>query len=148
MNDLTPEMIKAVQEIATKAAEAVYAQKGTQYGVATVPAHSHNGIDSNIIPGASLEGFIPLQGTNGGVISPDVLLSQYVNNAYGTGGPPDSIYAPRLNIIYGNEGGGQPTFNGGNALEGTMVFFNNTTGPRNQIWVFAAGAWHGVNLPL
>lgn len=49
-----------VKNEARKAAEEVYAEKGTQFDVATVPVHIHNGVDapsldeSSIIPGTKL----------------------------------------------------------------------------------------------
>lgn len=56
-NDKTPLSRSDIEAIARQAAEEVYKERGTQYGVPTVPYHIHNGIDSpeitqtNILPG-------------------------------------------------------------------------------------------------
>lgn len=50
-----------VQKDARDIAEKVYAEKGTSYGVAKVPLHYHNGIDSPTLiqPAVSYIGFVP-----------------------------------------------------------------------------------------
>lgn len=150
MMQLDPETIKAIQQIATEAAEAVYAKEGSQYGVARVPAHTHNGVDSNNIVPTSVTGFLPLPATLDGVVNPIVLQNQIVtqgNTSRGYGrfesvGQSSFPIFP-MPIIYGNGAGTDSEFQGGEAPEGTLIFFNN--GPTiSGLWIRSGGNWFGI----
>lgn len=47
------------EEQVRQIASSVYDNLDTQYGVAKVPAHSHNGVDTNNIPLSSISNFFP-----------------------------------------------------------------------------------------
>lgn len=69
MATIDPEILKAIQQEAYKAAEQVYASKGTMFGVADIPTHTHNQIDSVGIPN-----LLPIPNSGNGVLSTSTLL--------------------------------------------------------------------------
>lgn len=144
-----------------KIASEVYFELGTQYGVASIPTHSHNNIDTNSIPALSVNGFQALSGKNGpsvatsGVLSPKALGNQGVAQGstligYGylaTGKIAQFITFP-VPIIYGHGVGVDSAFNGGIAPAGTILLFNNP-GTSTQLWANIDGTnagWHSVTL--
>lgn len=66
---IDPNLLEIIQQEATKAAKAVYADKGTMFGVADTPTHSHNNVDSTQLPFLNT---IPSVGS--GVLSPTQLI--------------------------------------------------------------------------
>lgn len=82
---ISPDMLEIIQQEARKQAEAVYAQKGTQYNVPDVPTHTHNSVDSVQLPS-----FNSIPNSGNGVLSPTKLIgvldggvtaSQQINQA-------------------------------------------------------------------
>lgn len=85
-----------VQNEARQIAQQVYADKGTRYGVATVPTHTHTGVDANrinqkdIIQGLKYTALIVLDATEtitiGGIFNPTRISFQgfAANNADGS----------------------------------------------------------------
>lgn len=71
-------LLEIIQQEAKKAAQNVYATEGTRYGVADVPTHTHNNIDTGSVPASSVTGFVPLPAQLGDMLSPDTLGSQVV----------------------------------------------------------------------
>jgi len=148
---IDPKLLEIIQQEAKKAAQDVYNQKGTQYNIPSVPTHSHNNIDSPSLPATSINGFAPLPATVGGVVSPGTLGNQGVaqgaiNVGYGylATGVQASFLAYPLTVIYGHGAGADSAFNGGDAPEGTVLFFNNGDNQAlNQLWVRAGGKWRG-----
>lgn len=100
---ISAELLEVIQQEATKAAEKVYASKGTQYGIASVPTHTHNGVDSNLVPITSIEAIEVLPAIANGVVSPTVLgLGQVVDNPAESGlGNPATIPILAIPVIYG-----------------------------------------------
>lgn len=148
---IDPKLLEIIQQEAKKAAEDVYNSKGTLFNVAQVPAHAHNNIDSKSIPPTSVDGFVPLPATSGGVVSPTTLGNQGVgqgsiNVGYGylaTGTQASFVSFP-VTTIYGHGVGTDSAFNAGDAPEGTMIFFNNGDSQAlNQLWVRIGGKWRG-----
>lgn len=54
--DLYNKIQPLVMQDAKRAAEEVYSQKGTRYGVAEVPRHEHNGSDAPLLPFDNITG--------------------------------------------------------------------------------------------
>ena len=150
------ELLQLIQTEARKQAEAVYAEKGTMFNVADVPTHTHNNIDSVSIPSTSVDGFYPLSsapnilGSEGGILAPANLGNQIVTQGSHLRGygrfqsvGNSSFTTFPLVIINGNGVGVDSQFNGGNAPEGTMIFFNNGS-TISGLWVRSGGQWYGV----
>lgn len=78
MEKIDSKLLEVIRQEATKAAEKVYASKGTQYGVANVPTHVHNGVDSVSIPPTSIDNFATLPSGLSGVLSRVALGTQVV----------------------------------------------------------------------
>jgi hypothetical protein len=79
------ELQSLIRQIATQ----VYNELGTKFGVAQIPTHTHNGVDSNQVTSINVGGFLPLPATSGGVINDKVLGDEIViqgetRNGYGT----------------------------------------------------------------
>ncbi len=148
---LDPALLEIIQIEAKKAAQDVYAVQGTQYNVAAVPTHTHNGVDSLNFPALNLSGFYALPSTPGGVVSPGLLGNQGVaqgstNIGYGyqaTGAQATFPVFP-VPIIYGHGVGVDSQFNGGSAPEGSIVIFDNP-GSVHQIWWRSGGDWWGAD---
>lgn len=135
---ITPEMLAIIQNEARKIAEEVYATKGTQYNVANVPAHSHNGVDSNHLSLSSIDGVLTL-GAQPNILGEDgamfcnlnlgnqVVTQGNTERGFGVFGTVSqaSFYTLPIPVIYGNGVGVDSAFNGGDAPDGTMVFFSN-----------------------
>lgn len=108
-----------VQNEARKIATEVYNTLGTQYGVAEVPTHTHNGVDSLQITPYAVTGFLPLPSTEDGVVSPAVLRANTViqgnsSNSYTNQTVSQSPTLPiyPIPIIYGGGGTESLTFTG------------------------------------
>lgn len=158
---INADLLEAIQVESRKQAEAVYAEKATQYGVSTTPDHHHNGIDSTQLDASSVTDFQPYPSQNpSGVFSPTILKGQAVNNPT-TGaiaGPqtPAVLYGVPIPIIYGYGADVIPptdpnsTFHGGTAPLGSAVLFVN---PSNAVQLFFrldregfTEGWWGVDL--
>ncbi len=148
---IEPEILQAIRDEAKKAAEDVYNQKGNQFGVNQTPTHSHNGVDSPILPTTSVGGFLPLPATIGGVVSPDILVNQsivqgpsYRGYGYLSGTSQTVFPVYPIPVIYGHGVGDDSEFNGGKAPAGTVIFFEN--GPTIAgLWVNIDGTtWRGT----
>jgi len=136
----------------------LYQQYATKYGVASVPLHTHNGVDSPTIGNESVFNFtrlpasestpqyIPAGATGPGVASLSQLAGQVIDNPVGSAlGNPSTVFVMPLPIVWGQGVGVQSQFNGGNAPEGsTLVFHNSETRALNQFWWRADGKWYGV----
>lgn len=150
MNILDPQLTAYIQSEALRIAQEVYTQNGTQYGVGNIPIHIHNNIDAPNIPPISVTGFLNLPATYGGVVAPTTLGNQIVTQGSSSrgfgrfqsvGNATFPIYP--IPIIYGNGGGVDSEFNGGQAPEGTVVFFNN--GPASSgLYIRSGGSWFGI----
>jgi len=102
----------------------------SQYSVNRVPVHAHNGIDSPNLDPHSVNGFVGLPSNSTPAASAGVLglLGQQTVN-----GPPDTnasfnpptVVVYPIPIIYGFGVGDQSAFNGGEAPQGTVLFFDN-----------------------
>lgn len=119
-------------------AEEVYANKGTRFGVADVPTHEHNGVDSSILPSSSIDQFVPLPADEGGVANIDILNGETINDSKQASGNLASaftspvIYVDPIPTIYGS---GLEEFNGGEAPAGTQVAFVNPDTLTIQLWM-------------
>lgn len=118
---------------------ALYTQYATKYGVAEVPLHKHNGADAPILTAQSLDPFVPLTASSGGVADPVILGGETINDTTQASNPglagtknTPAIYVNPLPIIYGREVPGSPPteqiFNGGTAPIGTAIIFANPVG--------------------
>lgn len=78
-------------------------QQQAQYSVSKTPVHTHNNIDSPNVPAENVIGFQPLPGVGMGVVSPDWLNGQSVNNLPETTATFDfpKVIAYPLAVIYG-----------------------------------------------
>lgn len=136
----------------------LYQQEATKYGVSSTPLHRHNGADSPTLPAASLDPFLPLPATKGGIANPTVLNGEKINDTNQANNPQlagstnsATIYVDPLPLIYGT---GTQGFNGGSAPYGTIVIFANplgdtATGSGVELWVranaapnFSGGTFH------
>ncbi len=147
-NNLIPIIEKIATDIANKIVTETLAK--AQYSVPAVPDHHHNGSDASILDPLATKGFQLLPATSGGVVSPGVMGNQSITqgpNVAGFGylagigtGFPFNIYP--VPIIYGNGVGVDSEFNGGDAPEGTVLFFEN--GPTiSGMWVKTNSGWRG-----
>lgn len=134
------EMEKQIRDIARAEAQAVYNDLGTMYGVASVPAHSHNGVDSNPIPGENA-GFFVLPATEGSFIQ------VAKDDGYSVSGAPTpysntpaKIITPLIPCITSSG-----DFFGGLAIPGTVIVADEIAGP-TTLWVYVNGNWQGVTL--
>lgn len=133
-------LLALIRAEAQKIAEEVYRNNASQFGVANTSFHTHNNIDSSIIPQFQLV-------SNGaaGVLSPSNTVGQQVNTNPATlvGKGNSAIYTVPLPIIYGHGSGSASAFNGGDAPDGTLLFFNNGA-TISGLWVRSAGNWFGI----
>lgn len=145
-------MLAIIQQEARKAAEAVYNENGTKYGVAQVPAHSHNGVDSVQIDPSGMTGFNFLSSQGNGVLSPTNIGDRIVfwNQAKIDSGGISSPLGYRsqfptfpLVIINGDLGEESLPFQGGEAPDGTLIAYK--TGDQWQLWFRLWGTWHGIS---
>lgn len=139
-----------VRQIAQEVAEQVYQTYGSRWGVNQTPAHYHTPADSNTIPPTSVDGFVPLPASTGGVVNASTLGNQIVTQGNSTRGYGKFTTVSQatfpvypLVIVNGNGVGVDSEFNGGDAPEGTLVFFNNGT-TISGLWVRSDGQWFGV----
>ena len=137
------------KEIQTEFAK-LYHQYANKYGVASVPLHRHNGSDSPIIGNASIFNFTALPATPGGVANEDVLDAQVINNpaqnADGNKNPnPANIYVMPIPIIYSSSGVGPGSaFEGGDAPQGTLVFFDGANATLSGLWAKTQNGWYRI----
>lgn len=80
-NTFMEQIRQMAREEARKIATEVYTQLGTRYGVAKVPTHTHDGVDSVGLGASAIDQFEPLPATEGGVASPGILGSQTINES-------------------------------------------------------------------
>lgn len=106
------------------------AAQQAQYTVTRVPVHSHNSIDSPTLNPTSVQGFTPLPSNETPTASAGVLgllAGQTVGgppNTNASFNPPSVVVYP-IPIIYGYGVGVHSAFNGGEAPQGTVLFFDN-----------------------
>lgn len=124
-------------------------QKEQQFELSKIQNHLHSGTDAPKIPPSSVSSFIPVTSTPGGVFAGNILGGQAIlaNGQQFDPPIPQAIYLPPVPIIAGHGVGVDSQFNGGTALDGTMVYFNNLSAV-NQLWIMVDGTWHGVDFPL
>lgn len=125
---------KEIRDMATKIANEVYDTKATQYGVADIPFHIQNGIDSPKLDGNSLKVFSNLSTSPNGVINSSLLNQQeysYLGYPFNAPSAPP-IYVAPLPIIQGIVGGND-SFGGGEAPLGSLVLFF-TAGTFCELW--------------
>ena len=119
----------------------------SRYGVAQVPFHTHNGIDSPQLPQ-----FQPASSGPSGVFSPKNIAPQQVvnlNPTTGIGNP--NVQVMPVPIIYGAGGGVSSQFDGGDAPLGTIILFQNDPSVIQLWWrvystVAGAPRWYGVDV--
>lgn len=117
--------------------------RNKQFNYSKIQNHEHNGSDTPKIPISSINESIPITGTVGGVFDSVILDTQKVNNEYTTDKKnPSTVYELPVNVIYGYGVGVHSGFNGGDALPGTMVFFDNSTNSR--LWIKTVNGWYGI----
>lgn len=138
-----------VANVAKQQATAVFNDLGTQYNVGKVPTHMHNGVDSLKIPATSVEQFQLLPATDGGVANPTVLGNQVITQGstergYGNLATVSQAVFPvfPIPIIYGNGVGVDSQFNGGDAPDGTVVFFDNGL-TLSGLYIKTSNGWYG-----
>lgn len=112
----------------------------SQYNVVPIPAHIHNGIDSNRLPPTSVINFVPLPTNNGATQETSgVLSANNVGYSDGSASLNAKVATFPYNVIYpvpviqGYGVGGFSQFNGGIAPVGTLILFNNST-IVNELW--------------
>lgn len=121
----------------------------SQYNVAAVQSHLHDGIGSTKIPPTSVTNFVPLPANNTGVIDTSGVLSSF---NIGTATPPYGIIYP-IPVVRGEGVGDFSAFNGGAAPLGSFISFlpPDTTIEAPQLWIQLEDAtgdptWYGVDL--
>lgn len=148
--------------MATDIATKIVTQKlqEAQYTVARIPDHHHNGTDSSVLEPTSNSAFSPLpstftgQASTAGVVNSSLLGNQVVGQGSQTVGYGNSVtgtnqnskgifYTSPIPVIYGSGVGTDSQFNGGDAPQGTMIFFSNGT-TISGLWVkLNDGTWAG-----
>lgn len=137
--EIQPMVQKEVRDIATQ----VYKEMAAKYGVAEVPYHEHNGVDSAKIPPSSLTSYIPIDvSTVGTVFKYATSIGQGIFAA--------GITPGILPLVVISGGGVPPAdeFQGGEADDGTIVVFTNVDTLAVELWVKVGSFWRGVDLPL
>lgn len=120
--------------------ETLYKQYATKYGVASVPLHRHNGADSPTLSPSSIDSYLPLPGTSGGVASPDVLTDGQVvndtnqanNSQLAATVTSQTIYVDPFPILYDTESDG---FQGGEAPIGTSLIVASPSEEGVTLWL-------------
>lgn len=135
-----------VRQIAQQVATQVYQQLGSRFGVNQTPTHTHNGIDSPTLPQ-----FNQVNSGPGGVLSAENTAGQLVNVSPTSPNNYSNIFSVPIPIIYGNGVGAASQFNGGEAVDGTLIIFMNDP-VAIQLWWRATGTvpgasrWYGVDV--
>lgn len=95
----------------------LYDKRATQFGVSKTPFHTHNNVDSPILPASSLQPFSPIPANEGGAASPYILGGQFINNSEQASnlnlvGKSNSslIYVDSIPVIYGTGSATSITF--------------------------------------
>lgn len=115
-----------------------------QFTVSKIPAHKHNGTDTNRLPISSIEESIALQGKGNGMLSPSILLGRKVNNEFLSNTKnPNAIYILPINVIYGYGAAEYSTFSFGDVLPGTIVFFDNGV-TLSGLYIKTFTGWYGI----
>lgn len=139
-----------VTRIATQVATDVYQKYGNRFGVNQTPRHQHTGVDAPAINSGDVNGFNNLSSQGNGVLSPSnigdriVLWNQASLNVGGIQQPlgNQAIFTTfPLVIVNGDLGEESLDFQGGEAPDGTLIFYK--TGDTWQLWVRLFGTWHG-----
>lgn len=123
---------KIVQE------EIVNYMRQKQFTYSKIPAHEHTGVDSPKIRVPSLDESKILDGQSGGIISEALNSGQFIVQGDAqidnTGSSPvlkvaqqPKFFTIPIPIIYGHGVGDAGSFSGGEAPNGTMVFFENAS---------------------
>lgn len=148
-------LIPMIEKIATDIANRIVEQKlvEAQYKPPKVPDHHHNSVDSARVNLADVDNVYTLSGTGTGIISPATLQNQSISQGsflagYGNlslGATPNKIVVTSSPIptIYGHGGGADSQFNGGDAPDGTLIFFNNGVSI-SGLWIMQSGTWFGI----
>lgn len=141
---MTPDQVRQiVQEEIKKAAQQA------QYTVTRVPVHSHNSIDSPTLNPTAVQGFTPLPSNTTPTASAGVLgllAGQTVGgppNTNASFNPPSVVVYP-IPIIYGYGVGVHSAFNGGEAPQGTVLFFENGL-TLSKLFIKTANGWYGIS---
>lgn len=144
--------IEEIRKIAREEAEKVYKDKGTRFGVASVPTHTHNGIDSVKIPAQNVEKFevlaVNISGSPLGVIGTAFDHAQavgqgpYYNTIQQLGyGLNSSFVVLPTPTVYGYGAGDPGAFAGGTAPTGTIIYFDNNIS-LGGLWVRGPSSWY------
>lgn len=125
-------------------------------GSPDVPYHTHNGTDSQSIPGTNIEGFQPVPYTTSQkYLNPDTGLFEYgfaSINTLSAGNTAGHMAQYVINqgaainpipIVVGNGVGVQGAFNGGYAPDGTVVLFETGAASTSYLYVRSRGVWFG-----
>lgn len=134
--------------------EKLYKQYATKYGVSSTPLHYHNGKDAPNVPATNVAGIEALSASGNGVLAPQNIVDRTViwNQAVFEGGagepatfgnPPTVPVLPLL-VISGDTGFESLPFLGGEAPDGTIIYYK--TADQWQLWVRLFGYWQGVNM--
>lgn len=149
---MDPRMKKEVEDLVKQTLEKefdkLYRKIATKYGVSDTPLHNHNGIDAPLIPNSSLSDFLTVPANGNGVFSPNGIGIPDGNNGQSVNdnsiGIPPHIFVPQTPIIYGHGVGAWSQFNGGDAPQGTMLFFDNGA-TISGLWIKTVdGTWRGT----
>ena len=118
--------------------------RNKQYNYSKIVSHQHNGTDTPKLPISSINESIALQGKGDGMLSPSILLGRKVNNEWLSGlKDPNSVYILPINVIYGFGAAEYSTFSFGDALPGTMVFFDNGL-TLSGLYIKTINGWYGI----
>ncbi len=151
--DLIPIIEKIASDMAQKIVDETLNK--AQYTVPDVPDHHHNGQDSTQLDPESITTVLNLPATKGGVVSPTTLVNQLVGqgpalvgfgnlNTGNTAQQSAKFVSFPVPIIYGHGVGTDSQFNGGDATQGTMVFFDNGA-TLSGLWILLSdGTWRGT----
>lgn len=138
-SDIYAQIQDFVKKEATDIATSVYRDLGTEYGVAEVPFHTHNGVDSPTLPVTSILGYpvfatVPTKkGQNGQTIlvgsGTSYNFYSFINGAWRSVGA-GSAGGANTDIQFNDSGalGGQPTFTFDKATYIVTIGAENNTG--------------------
>jgi len=127
-----------------------------QFELSKLQNHEHNGVDCNQLSIVNLLETIVLSGVSGGVVEESLNADQIVvqgNNQIDKSGSVPKLLTSNqaqftvfpIPVIYGHGVGGSSAFEGGEAKDGTMIFFENGL-TLSGLWVKSTtdinGGWY------
>ncbi len=118
-----------------------------RFKVQNIPYHTHDGVNSVILPPFSVKGINALSSNEQGVMGKNFAIGNVLINPILSNGAAYNLQTPTLSSE------GLNGFTGGTAPIGTTIYFQNPT-IVDGYWIFVnfsdaeGGDWHGIQLTV